>query len=115
MRFVSAIALAGCVVLAGCNSLKPPTPLDQLNEAQSHGHFVFQGHCSTCHEERKDDRLHGPSLAGVFQKKYLPSGAPATDERVTNTVIHGRTNMPAMGEQLSDEEIHDLLAYLHTL
>ena len=43
----------------------------------------------------------------------MPSGAPPTDERLVFVIQHGRNMMP--GTQLSDEQMIDLLAYLHTL
>jgi cytochrome c1 len=43
----------------------------------------------------------------------MPSGAPPTDERMAQVILHGRNMMP--GTQLSDAELSDLLAYLHTL
>ena len=101
--------------LAGCKSTPPPTPLSQLNAQQTHGHAVFQTHCATCHYDRRDAALHGPSLLGVFKKPDLPSGAPANDERVRATVLHGRGLMPAVGNTMDPQDIDDVLAYLHTL
>jgi len=43
----------------------------------------------------------------------MPSGAPPTDERLTSVILQGRNNMPAT--QLTDQQMSDLLAYLHTL
>ncbi len=43
----------------------------------------------------------------------MPSGAPPTNERITNVILHGRNMMPAT--QLTDDQLNDLLAYLHTL
>ena len=43
----------------------------------------------------------------------MPSGAPPTDERMTAVILHGRNDMPAT--QLSDSQMSDLLAYMHTL
>ena len=43
----------------------------------------------------------------------MPSGAPPTDERLTDVILHGRGMMP--GTQLTDEQLRVLLAYLHTL
>jgi hypothetical protein len=43
----------------------------------------------------------------------MPSGAPPTDERLTNVILHGRGMMPAT--QVADDQLQDLLAYLHTL
>ena len=54
-------------------------------------------------------------MLGVFKKSSLPSGAAATDERVTATILHGRNNMPALGNQLDPADVDDILAYLHTL
>jgi len=77
------------LALAGCKSEPPPTPLDQLNAQQMHGHDVFRVHCLQCHYDRKDKPLHGPPMLGVFKRPSLPSGAPANDERVTATIVHG--------------------------
>ena len=101
--------------LAGCKSGPPPVPLEQLNAQQMRGHAVFQAHCAQCHNDRKDKPLHGPSMLGVFKRPSLPSGAPANDERVTATVLHGHGLMPAMGNTMNQQDIDNLLAYLHTL
>ncbi len=110
---LAALALTG---LTGCRSTPPPTPLADLNPQQAHGHQVFEAKCAVCHYDRQSGPRNGPSLLGVFKKPELPSGAAATDERVSATILHGRNNMPAMGNQLDDpQDLDDLLAYLHTL
>lgn len=43
----------------------------------------------------------------------MPSGAPPTDERLTAVILHGRQMMPAT--PMSDDDLSDLLAYIHTL
>ena len=101
--------------LAGCHSTPPPTPLSELNPQQTRGHAVFQAHCALCHYDRQSGPLHGPSLLGLYKKPALPSGAAATDERVTATVMHGRNLMPAVGAQMDEGDLNDLIAYLHTL
>ena len=103
------------LVAAGCRSLPPPTPLGDLNSQQQHGHQLFETHCAACHYDRRNDALHGPPLLGVFKKPILPSGAAATDERVTATIQHGRGLMPAQGSTMDPQDLDDLLAYLHTL
>jgi mono/diheme cytochrome c family protein len=111
---VIASALAFGCMLTGCNSTPPPTPLDQLNAQQMRGHTVFQANCAQCHYDRSSDAFHGPGLRGVMKKPYLPSGAPANDDRVTATIQHGRGMMPAQ-PYLDAQDTTDLLAYLHTL
>jgi mono/diheme cytochrome c family protein len=113
IRVLSLLILVGALV--GCRSVAPPTPLVDLNAQQMHGHAVYQAHCAQCHYDRKKAALHGPALIGVFKKPYLSSGAPANDERVTATIVHGRNLMPAMGNTLDQQDLDDLLAYLHTL
>ena len=103
------------LALAGCHSTPPPTPLSQLNPAQMQGHAVYEARCAVCHYDRQTGSLRGPSLLGIFKKQSLPSGAAATDERVTATVLHGRNNMPAMGNVLTPEDVDSVLLYLHTL
>ena len=110
---IAAMVLMGVIV--GCNSTPPPTPLAQLNPQQVRGHQTFQARCAICHYDRQKGDLHGPSLLGVFKKPALPSGAAATDERVSATIVHGRNNMPALGNQIDADDLSDILAYLHTL
>jgi mono/diheme cytochrome c family protein len=113
--------LAGCVLIgigammmAGCHRLPPPTPLDQLNTQQLRGHGIFQAHCGQCHRDRETGALHGPSLLGMYKMPYLPSGAPANDERVTATILRGHGLMPAQ-PGMDPQDVDHLLAYLHTL
>lgn len=107
-------ALAATLFLGGCSSTKPPKPIADLSPHEASGYRVYQAHCAACHYDRKSDPLHGPSLSGVLQKKYLPSGAPANDDRINATIQRGRGMMPAQ-PNLDSQEIEDLLAYLHTL
>jgi mono/diheme cytochrome c family protein len=117
LGIVTGVLLPGVmgVVLAGCRSTRPPTPLENLNTQQTHGRMVFRTHCAVCHYDRESGSLHGPALIGMFQKQSLPSGAPANDERVTATVLHGHGLMPALGDTMDQQDLDDLLAYLHTL
>ncbi|HEY5330862.1 MAG TPA: cytochrome c [Acidobacteriaceae bacterium] len=107
------LALAS-IALAGCHSTPPPKPLDRLTDQEARGYAVYQAHCAACHYDRVEKALHGPPLLGVFKKPYLPSGAPANDDRVSATILHGRNLMPAQ-PQMDPQELNDLLAYLHTL
>ncbi len=103
------------MVLAGCRHLPPPKPLEQLTAEEKDGYAVAQAHCSKCHNDRVDRPKHGPSLVGVFKQPYLPSGAPANDERVTNVIEHGHNLMPALGNDIPPGDLPVLLKYLHTL
>ncbi|MGD0799483.1 MAG: cytochrome c [Acidobacteriaceae bacterium] len=99
----------------GCTKIPPPTPLSELNPQQLQGHDVYDMHCANCHNDRNNNPLNGPSLLGIFKKQYLPSGAPANDDRVMSAVVYGYGMMPALGNTMTPGEREDLLAYLHTL
>lgn len=109
-----ALTAAALMLPAGCHRTPPPTPLEQLNTTQVEGYNVFQGRCAVCHNERSDEAKHGPALNGIFKKTYLPSGAPANDERVAHTVLHGRGMMPGQ-PNMDPDALAALLAYLHTV
>ena len=103
------------VAATGCRRYPPPVPLEQLNAQQAAGKAIFNTRCVQCHYDRVDQPKNGPALVSLFKKPSLHSGAAATDERVTATVLHGHGLMPAMGNQVDEQQMADLLAYLHTL
>ena len=87
-----------------------------LNAQQAAGRQIYDNYCDRCHAPYSSRGRQGPSMKGVFQRKYLPmSGMPANDDRVTDIVRFGRDKMPAYGQVLNDQQIKGLLAYLHTL
>lgn len=75
------------------------------------GEQLYAQNCGICHNEGKS----GPALAGIFERRDLPSGAPANDARVRDTIKMGRAMMPAFGSTLNDGQIDAIIAYLHTL
>lgn len=112
---ISTLAAAAWILLAGCHRAPPSKPLSELTPREMRGYAVFQSHCAACHYANRETPLHGPGLQALYKKPYLPSGAPANDDRVRSTIVHGRNMMPAFGNVLDDRQIDDLLAYLHTL
>lgn len=86
-----------------------------LNATQAGGRRVYDRNCGMCHEAYSSRNLRGPSLQGLFKKQYMPSGTPANDDRVRDVVLLGRAKMPGFGRVLSQQQVDDLLAYLHTL
>lgn len=99
--------------LAGCRHLPPSKPASEWTAQEARGAAVYQAKCARCHYPTSTQPLHGPGLQALTKLKAMPSGAPPTDERLTAVVLHGRGDMPATF--LSDDQMNDLLAYLHTL
>ena len=108
---LSAAALA--LVFAGCRSLPPSKPASEWTPQEARGAAVYQRNCARCHYPTSTRGLHGPGLQAITKVKAMPSGAPPTDERLTDVILHGRGMMPATS--LDDQQLDDLLAYLHTL
>lgn len=87
-----------------------------LNPQQATGRQLYDNYCDRCHEPYSSRGKKGPSLKGVFKQPYLSiSGLPANDERVGEIVKFGRSKMEGFGQVMSDQQIKDLLVYMHTL
>jgi mono/diheme cytochrome c family protein len=87
-----------------------------LNPQQAAGRKIYDQYCDRCHEPYSTRGRKGPGLQGVFKNKYLSvSGLPANDERVLDIIRLGRKEMPGFSQTLSDQDIQNLLAYMHTL
>ena len=111
------LGVAAAAFLAlGCRPPLPPSkPLSELTPQEAAGHQVYASHCARCHYANNQRSLHGPGLQGLYKQKYLPSGATANDDRVTAVILRGRNMMPAFGNTMDQQQLDDLLAYLHTL
>jgi mono/diheme cytochrome c family protein len=87
-----------------------------LNPQQITGRKLYDSYCDRCHEPYSSRGKKGPSLKGVFKQQYLPlSGLPANDARVGDIIKYGRSKMEGFGHVMTDPQIQDLLAYMHTL
>jgi len=103
--------------LAGCQAQRRKSDAELgLNPQQIAGRKVYDNYCDRCHEPYSSSGKQGPPLKGVYSKPYLPlSGLPANDERIGEIVRYGRSKMPGFGQALSNQQIQDLLMYMHTL
>jgi mono/diheme cytochrome c family protein len=79
------------------------------------GKSVFEDNCAVCHNADSDEKKMGPGLKGVSKKDKLNNGKKPTDGNILSLINAGGGGMPAFGDQLSDEEKANVLAYLKTL
>jgi mono/diheme cytochrome c family protein len=117
-RFVEWLcAAATLLLLVGCDVERRKSDSELgLNPQQAAGRRVYDRHCDQCHEPYSTHGKKGPGLKGIFKKEYLPeSGLPANDDRVGEIIRFGRSKMPGFGQTLDQQQVQDLLAYLHTL
>lgn len=117
----TAIVIAGLIVIltlaCGCSEDRSSKTDPQLglNAQQANGRHIYQQTCIPCHDAHSVPGQNGPSLKGLFKKSFLPSGLPANERFVRQTVLNGRNMMPAAGSSFTPQQLDDLLAYLHTL
>jgi mono/diheme cytochrome c family protein len=111
---VVAVALA---LSSGCDVQRRKSDAELgLNPQQAAGRRLYDQYCDRCHEPYSSRDKKARTLQGVFKKQFLSeSGMPANDERVGEIIVTGRNMMPAFGQTLSQSQVKDLLAYLHTL
>jgi mono/diheme cytochrome c family protein len=108
---VALVALTGCDV----ERRKSDAELG-LSPQQAEGRKLYDNYCDRCHEPYSSHGKKGPALKGVFKNQYLPlSGLPANDDRVIDIIKYGRAKMEGFGPVMTDQQIKDLIAYLHTL
>lgn len=106
---LAGLSFSFILLLGGCHRIPP------LNDQQSAGKHLYEQRCAHCHRDN-DLALKKvpPDLHDVFQRATLPSGAPATDMNVERAVLSGMGMMPSFAGRFSQEQMADLLAYLHT-
>ena len=104
-------------LIVGCDVQRRQTDAQLgLNPKQAAGRSSYDQYCDRCHAPYSSRGRQGPSMQGVFKNRYLSlSGLPANDDRVAEIIRTGRGKMPGYSQVLSQQQIGDLLAYLHTL
>jgi mono/diheme cytochrome c family protein len=80
----------------------------------SEGERIFQ-QCRGCHGEKAGENKAGPSLKGLFQKRRLLNGSPATEQNIRLRIRNGGDGMPSYEQVLSAKELDQLIVYLRKL
>lgn len=110
------MALGFAALLSGCTVERRRSNAELgLNQQQARGRQIYDQHCIRCHEPYSNREIQGPSLRAVFKKPQFPSGIKASDERMIDVIEMGKAKMPSFRNALTELQIQDLLAYLHTL
>jgi len=100
-----------CLILvsavSGCSN--------ELSASEKRGESLYTFNCYECHEENQLGLIKTPpKLHGLFSHRYLPDGTTAaTEESVRQVIIYGKRTMPAFNGRLSNDQIDDMIAYLH--
>jgi mono/diheme cytochrome c family protein len=113
----ASVVVLGLLALAGCDVERRKSDAELgLNPQQAQGRKLYDDYCDRCHEPYSSRGKKGPSMKGVFKHQYLSiSGLPANDERMTDIIKNGRAKMEGFRQVMTDQQIQDLIAYMHTL
>ena len=113
---VSVVILA-LLMIGGCDVERRKSDAELgLTPQQADGRRLYDNYCDRCHEPYSSRGKKGPSMKGVFKRPYLSlSGLPANDDRMMDIIKFGRAKMEGFNQVMTDQQIKDLLAYLHTL
>jgi mono/diheme cytochrome c family protein len=113
----ASVVILAFLALAGCDAERRKSDAELgLNPQQADGRKLYDNYCDRCHEPYSSRGKKGPSMKGVFKHQYLAiSGLPANDERMTDIVKNGRAKMEGFRQVMTDHQVQDLIAYMHTL
>jgi cytochrome c len=129
LLLLSVAALAACGGAGADPSANEPVAITiSAGGNAANGEAIFAERCTICHHSTTES-LVGPGLAGVMTKggpdhpngvSYngkLPNGAERSEETIANWILVGGTGQIGVmsPQEMSDAEMADLLAYLHTL
>jgi cytochrome c len=107
--------LKASATLAAVLGLTFATGHAQMSEAATHGKATFDSKCAICHNADSTDKKIGPGLKGLYARGTLADGAKVTDESVTERIVNGKVPMPPFKDQLTPEQIKEVVEYLKTL
>ena len=96
-------------VVAGCHSQAALTP------QQAEGKHLYASRCAHCHEDN-DLALKKapPDLHNLFNRASMPGATPLSDANVQTVVLNGKGMMPGFAGRFTQDQMNDLLSYLHT-
>jgi mono/diheme cytochrome c family protein len=116
LSVLTVLILVGLTALAGCEAEPRKSDAELgLTAQQAQGRRVYDARCAECHYAYSKRDLRGPSMHGLFQKQFMSSGIPANDDRVSDIILLGRAKMPGFQQKITQQQLQDLMAYLHTL
>jgi mono/diheme cytochrome c family protein len=98
-RFWPVLGIAFAALCSGCHRQSPE------NGAQ-----LYRSHCAHCHTRLPGQASPAPDLAGYFNRHPQPSMP-----QVKEVIREGKGAMPPFDQQLSSNDVDDLIAYLKTL
>lgn len=107
MRSVLALIIA----LAGCDNAADDrtTAILDLEGDPGAGQVVYTDNCAVCHLESG----RGSAEGGAGSDLSEVAGESDEDAEIVDSILDGVETMPAFADTLSDQDIADVVAYIH--
>lgn len=102
-------ALLAIVLLQGCD-VKPPAHVTDPGHLTYLGFTNREVQCSRCHGDEGQGGMFGPKLRGVVQKH----GRGYVRKTILDGKGKGDDSMPAFKDQLTEEQIDQVIKFLAT-
>ena len=106
-----------CITLIACDVERRKSDAELgLNAQQAAGRKLYDNYCDRCHEPYSSRGKKGPGMKGIYKRQYMElSGLPVNDDRMADIIKNGRAKMEGFSRVMTDQQVADLIAYLHTL
>jgi mono/diheme cytochrome c family protein len=89
---------------------RPATPANKKNAVK----VAFKQHCAKCHGTDGRGRTVEGEIAGAQDFADQDWRQRVEEQRIINSITHGRGQMPAFEKKLSKEQIKSLAAFVLT-
>src|SRR5580704_4387340 len=85
--------------------------LEVADSGTERGENIYWHKCWACHNKYQQA---APQLEGLFKQAALITGVPVNEENVSAHIKKGGPGMPSFGTTLSNSDVADVVAYLHS-
>jgi mono/diheme cytochrome c family protein len=105
------------LLFTGCRANTGPGPAGIPHANVAEGARIFKDMCVICHgpEGRGDGpqaRILSPEPQDFTNRAYMET---KTDEELIDVTRDGRGPMPGFGDELTEQQIRDVVAYIRTM
>ena len=102
------------LIAVGQPSPNMPQPTQMPSAKIKETKKFFQKNCAKCHGDDGAGGTTEGEIAGAPDFTDRKWQELADDERLSNSIVHGRAQMPSFGKKLTKEQIKSLVYFVRT-
>lgn len=115
IRLSVMILLFGALLIGASEAVANRSQRSQASPAKAkEAKRLFKQKCSKCHGQDGAGNNYG-QIIGATNLTDPEWHERVDDQRIINSITHGRGQMPAQGEKLTEEQITSLMLHVRTL